>query len=289
MKESGIVSHVDMEGEITRVGNPFSNGMMYPGDFGSGADLGELINCRCTIMPFVMPEGYMAPAGQPYFREEDLVKMDKVVDKPENTVGHGGNLMSDESMQKYVEELYEKKGYSISKTKAAEIQQSIDRYSTTYYNNVRKYNELGEEKFRKWIEENFGEYDKDYWDILVNNTKKTVESIDDFLEKTPSYLQETVYKGLRILPTDGEMIFKVGETFTEKSFASFSSEKNQAKRFGSTILQTINKKGKSIKSLSAHPDEKEIVMPKNIKYKITDVIMEGSGHDANLRVSLEEI
>ncbi|MFW6122468.1 MAG: phage minor head protein [Petrotogales bacterium] len=70
-------SHADMEGEIVRVGEPFSNGMLYPMDFGSGADLSSLINCRCAVQPFVMPEGYMAPAGQPYFREGDLVPISK--------------------------------------------------------------------------------------------------------------------------------------------------------------------------------------------------------------------
>ena len=70
-------SHVEMEGEIVRVGEPFSNGMMYPGDFSSGADLSLLVNCRCAVMPFIMPEGFMAPAGQPYFYESDLVPISK--------------------------------------------------------------------------------------------------------------------------------------------------------------------------------------------------------------------
>jgi len=31
-------------------------------------------NCRCTIMPFLMPEGYTAPSGMNFFYESDLVK-----------------------------------------------------------------------------------------------------------------------------------------------------------------------------------------------------------------------
>jgi len=67
-------SHEILNGEIVRVGEPFSNGLLYPGD--TSGDIEEWINCRCREVPFLMPEGYMAPPGVLCFYEEDLVRID---------------------------------------------------------------------------------------------------------------------------------------------------------------------------------------------------------------------
>lgn len=41
--------HVSMHGEITRLGEPFSNGLLFPGD--RDGPIEEWINCRCQIVP----------------------------------------------------------------------------------------------------------------------------------------------------------------------------------------------------------------------------------------------
>lgn len=69
-------SHANMHGEIVRVGEPFSNGLYYPGDRSGGrATIKEWINCRCRTIPFLMPEGKMAPPGVRHFRESDLIEI----------------------------------------------------------------------------------------------------------------------------------------------------------------------------------------------------------------------
>jgi len=68
-------SHVELHGQITRAGDPFSNGLRYPGD--SSGDPAEFINCRCSSVPFIMPPDKMAPAGMSYFYESDLVDRPK--------------------------------------------------------------------------------------------------------------------------------------------------------------------------------------------------------------------
>jgi len=56
-----------------RVGEPFSNGLYYPGDRSGGdGTIREWINCRCRLVPFLMPEGKMAPIGKNWFYEGDL-------------------------------------------------------------------------------------------------------------------------------------------------------------------------------------------------------------------------
>lgn len=62
--------HTYMHGQIVRVGDPFSNGLLYPGDMSGPIE--EWINCRCRLVPFLMPEGFTAPA-QRFFYEEDLI------------------------------------------------------------------------------------------------------------------------------------------------------------------------------------------------------------------------
>jgi HK97 family phage portal protein len=42
-------SHLMLDGEQKRINEPFSNGLMYPGQAGGPAD--EVCNCRCTIAP----------------------------------------------------------------------------------------------------------------------------------------------------------------------------------------------------------------------------------------------
>lgn len=66
-----IADHVYLHGQIVKVGEPFSNGLLYPLD--TSGDISEWINCRCREVPFLMPEGYTAPPGMPYFYEEDLI------------------------------------------------------------------------------------------------------------------------------------------------------------------------------------------------------------------------
>ncbi len=63
-------SHAELHGQIVKVGEPFSNGLYHPGD--KSGPVEEFINCRCRIIPFIMPEGAKAPMGKAWFYEEDL-------------------------------------------------------------------------------------------------------------------------------------------------------------------------------------------------------------------------
>lgn len=47
-------SHADMDGEIVGVDEPFSNGLMYPGD--PNGEPEEVINCACTMVPVLDPD-----------------------------------------------------------------------------------------------------------------------------------------------------------------------------------------------------------------------------------------
>lgn len=66
-------SHAEIDGEIIRLGDTYSNGLEYPGD--TNGDIEEWINCRCSNAPFVMPYGYTAPP-QTQFYETDLIQIE---------------------------------------------------------------------------------------------------------------------------------------------------------------------------------------------------------------------
>ena len=65
-------SHIEVDREIIRIGDTYSNGLQYPGD--TDGPIEEWINCRCSNAPFVMPYGYTAPP-MTQFREDDLIKI----------------------------------------------------------------------------------------------------------------------------------------------------------------------------------------------------------------------
>lgn len=66
-------SHKHLHGQIVPVGVPFENTLMYPGD--RTGPIKEWIHCRCTTVPYLMPLGFMAPIGQSYFFEGQIVRI----------------------------------------------------------------------------------------------------------------------------------------------------------------------------------------------------------------------
>ena len=72
LKPTDTADHVELDGEIIRLGDTYSNGLKYPGD--TDGSIEEWINCRCANAPFNMPYGYTAPPME-QFRESDLIRI----------------------------------------------------------------------------------------------------------------------------------------------------------------------------------------------------------------------
>ena len=79
-------SHAKLDGEIVKVGTPFSNGLLFPGD--RGGDIKEWIVCRCTDLPWICPYDMMVPPGLTRFRESDLIPRWNPEDKPKIDTGN---------------------------------------------------------------------------------------------------------------------------------------------------------------------------------------------------------
>lgn len=72
LKPTDTADHVELDGEIIRLGDTYSNGLRYPGD--TDGPIEEWINCRCANAPYNLPYGYVAPPTE-QFRETDLIKI----------------------------------------------------------------------------------------------------------------------------------------------------------------------------------------------------------------------
>ena len=72
LKPTDTADPVELDGEIIRLGDTYSNGLKYPGD--TDGPIEEWINCRCANAPYNIPYGYTAPP-QERFHEEDLIKI----------------------------------------------------------------------------------------------------------------------------------------------------------------------------------------------------------------------
>ena len=72
LKETDTADHVELDGQIIRLGDTYSNGLKYPGD--TDGPIEEWINCRCSNAPYVIPYGYAAPPTE-QFTENDLIKI----------------------------------------------------------------------------------------------------------------------------------------------------------------------------------------------------------------------
>lgn len=72
LKPTDTADHVELDGEIIRLGDTYSNGLRYPGD--TDGPIEEWINCRCANAPYVLPYSYIAPPME-RFHEEDIIKI----------------------------------------------------------------------------------------------------------------------------------------------------------------------------------------------------------------------
>ena len=83
-KPEDSADHKYLDGQITMVwGGRFSNGLTRPGD--RNGPIKEWIQCRCVLLPYLMPEGYAAPSMS-FFYVSDLIKVEipepKKIPKP---------------------------------------------------------------------------------------------------------------------------------------------------------------------------------------------------------------
>ena len=66
-------THKELNSEITRIGNTFSNGLQYPGDH--NGKISEFINCRCRVVAWIPDYDKIPPTSMEHFRESDCLPL----------------------------------------------------------------------------------------------------------------------------------------------------------------------------------------------------------------------
>lgn len=148
-----------------------------------------------------------------------------------------------------------------------------------------------------------GYYDLN-WSLRNGNADKYNRLLEYYtnkgLDKLPIHTEEEVYRGTTIKRSQLQKYsraFKAGTSIIEKAFVSTSSLVKTARSFGDnpgtnqvrvffTILQ---KDGRSVKYLSAHSSENEILIKSKSKFKVIDYERETIGKYTVYNIMLEQI
>lgn len=117
-------SHKHLNGEIARIGEPFSNGLQYPGDHNGRVE--EFINCRCTLVPYIPDYDKIAP-NKSTFRESEMQRLP-------TSKGQQITLQLQENMKLYeVMEGYMKLYPDSITIKPSKIQTTLDSFRGNKY------------------------------------------------------------------------------------------------------------------------------------------------------------
>jgi hypothetical protein len=185
-----------------------------------------------------------------------------------------------------------------------------DSVSNNTISKTKEEADVNEEKWAKTLSDKEKDVIKEYTggdygkinDYLRNGTeidsnlKDNINVLSKTLDNAPKFSGE-VYRG-NYFNSDAQLNnfkeqFKVGETYTDKSFMSTTSNKDVVdlyyndKNFVST-MNIKSKSGVSINSLSYYTNENEVLFNKGSKFKVDNVREENVNGVRNLIIDLSE-
>lgn len=164
---------------------------------------------------------------------------------------------------------YIEKELGVTPERAKEYADAVTGWSGSDYSAIRKYF-LG----------TLGKIHGDWID-------KRAEDLQSFIEAAPKWDGGTTYRCEGGHHAAGLV---VGQTFTAEAPASWSTSKTSASAFGKTMfICKTQKKGTSIQGFSGFANEKEVLVGKDAKYKVTK-IYNGTGKYSSFKyIEVEEV
>lgn len=197
-----------------------------------------------------------------------------------------------ETIPEVVQE-FRKYSYSTSQSKIKVAEFDLEKNSWVSIENKKN---LLENKFSNVLTNDeylaVHSYTYDTFGIVNGNLRKGIQSekweaytkmLDSVLEKLPKE-NTVVYRGLTF-PSQGkisESMFKVGSEFTDKAYMSTSLSRGTAKSFtlpgkDTVILEISTESGRKISQFSGMRTEEEILIPRNTKFKVTEIVPSTDG------------
>lgn len=177
LKPKDKADHVKMDGEIIPLGGTYSNGLQYPGD--TKGPIYEWINCRCGNVPFIMPDGYIAPPGMAQFREEDLIQTLDYWNQ-DDLIKQATQEASQIPEGKILEEIKRTNGFDIYRLPSGQRE---------HYLKLKKNHDILKEALET---KNYNKLDQlDHSAATMIESKATVKELgDDFLELAKEELED---------------------------------------------------------------------------------------------------
>ncbi len=285
-------THRTLHGVIVRKGDPFPNNLTYPGD--KNGPISEWINCRCTLIPYVIPPGYIAPTGMTSFRKEDLIKIPETnnptyttseIQEGKTTTNYGVNIKGKIIKRRYKLKTYNdysqlpEKGLRLN----AKTQKPNDkehkiftfRWSKDGYKGINAYNR-GQEITPEILKDS--KFDS------IEEIKEADSIMENFIKKNKGLKENTILWRGEEKP--GISNLEVGKTYTWKSYSATSFDGNISKEKYANIsnvneikpiLYMIHaKKGTKGAALDEKlhddpSDDWEFLLNKNQKFKVLKI------------------
>lgn len=122
-------SHVEVDQQIREIDEPFSNGLMFPGDSSGGA--AEVVNCRCALL-----QRARWAVGSSFTKMNNITKQLETFDSPEDYDEFKKAFFSKENRNymNYTQQMQEKYG-------TRDFQKLLDKMNDTEYNHLKKLQE----------------------------------------------------------------------------------------------------------------------------------------------------
>jgi len=255
LDEDDEFDHVAMHGQIVRVMESFVHPTQHweipqPGDY--YGDAGNVINCRCTVVPYIPP-----------------ADKEKVV---HNLIEQHGQIYPEDIEGAVVQDLsFEMTQEEWEKYLSEEERQSIRDFTDDHYRAIRN-------------------AQKGRTEFIEEGTKERIRNIKSALKDAPNHEGE-VYRGLRKMTLEDIQRMKGADQITLDAFASTSEHYRQAQHFteepsNSMMLQIQSKTGTNIQNLSEYPGEMEILMDEGTAF---DVMGHHLDEDGITVLELEEV
>lgn len=290
-------SHRMVDGEIKELDEPFSNGLMKPGD--SGAPAEEVVNCRCALLQrarWALDEAELETLKEraEFFELDKTDNFDEFKSKYLNAAQQEAGDAQKNNESPGQEKALEKDSNSskIENRKRKQLDtgyigripdDQIDEYNAKAYEQIKLDTGYSDEKaseFHNALLEYFG---GDYGKILTGETD-TSKIIKEGIEKMPSY-EGTIYRGMTFTNEDVKAFsnLKKGDIVPPKGIiSSWTSNERTAISFGgandynrsSVILECAdNKTGAGVQHISKFGDREAEVLT-SAKYEVISVTTE---------------
>ena len=244
--------HTEMHGQITYTSKEFTHptegwSLMYPGERFGAYDLANIINCRCTSIPFVPPEGTEQNL-------KNLIEQNGYAYPDELVVDDTGPNLSEDAEFDTLDEWKD--------NLSPDELDSIGFFTGTGYHSIRDL-QRGV-RVDRWSEDR------------IKNISDKVNNINDALEKAPKY-KGTTYRGMRGLNPEAFDKFtgEVGEKIQFEAISSTSTEESIARNFSGydrdtdLMLEIDGHSGVDIKNVSRFEGEEELLFREKATFEIT--------------------